>query len=135
MKLIKKVTFILTAFAVTTNLALAQDVNPPEDSYEAPKKEYSPFVDDHFPTRPLFGDTHLHTNWSADAGMGGAKLDPDDAYRVSRGETVTSYEGWQVKLHRPLDWIVVADHAENLGVADYIRRSDPVCIANETCKR
>ena len=51
------------------------------------------------------------------------------------GETVTSYEGWQVKLHRPLDWIVVADHAENLGIADYIRRSDPVCIANETCKR
>jgi len=67
--------------------------------------------------------------------MIGAKLGPDDAYRITRGETVTSYEGWKVKLHRPLDWVVVADHAENLGLADYIRRSDPICLANETCKR
>jgi len=67
--------------------------------------------------------------------MIGAKLGPDEAYRVSRGETVTSFEGWQVKLHKPLDWIVVADHAENLGLADFIERSDAVCLANETCKR
>ncbi len=52
-----------------------------------------PFADDHFPTRVLWGDTHLHTSWSADAGMLGGKLGPDAAYRVTRGETVTSYEG------------------------------------------
>ena len=46
-------------------LALAQDIMPAEDAFEAPKREYSPFVDDHFPIRPLFGDTHLHTSWSA----------------------------------------------------------------------
>ena len=66
-------------------VALAQEVRPPEEAYEAARNEYSPFVGDHFPTRVLWGDTHLHTSWSADAGMGGAKLDPDDAYRVSRG--------------------------------------------------
>ncbi len=114
---------------------LAQDVLPPEELVEAPKKEYSPFVNDHFPTRPLFGDSHLHTSWSGDAGMLGGKLGPDEAYRSARGETVTSKDGWLVKLPRPLDWIVVADHAENLGLADFISRSDPICLANEMCKR
>ena len=105
------------------------------DEVEAPKKEYSPYIDDHFPNRALFGDTHLHTGWSTDAGMIGTTLGPDEAYRVSRGETVTSNKGWKVKLVRPLDFVVVADHAENLGLADFIRRSDPILLANETGKR
>ena len=40
-----------------------------------------------------------------------------------------------MKLNRPLDFLVVADHAENLGLADFIRRSDPIILANETGKR
>ena len=60
---------------------------------------------------------------------------PDEAYRVSRGEEVRSHLGWRVKLNRPLDFLVVADHAENLGLADFIRRSDPIILANETGKR
>jgi len=67
--------------------------------------------------------------------MLGGILGPDEAYRVSRGDMVTSKDGWKVKLYRPLDFVVVADHAENLGLADFINRSDPVCLANETCKR
>ncbi len=67
--------------------------------------------------------------------MIGATLGPDEAYRVSRGETVTAFSGFKVKLVRPLDFIVVADHAENLGLADFIRRSDPILLANETGKR
>ena len=43
--------------------------------------------------------------------------------------------GWRVKLNRPLDFIVIADHAENLGMAYYIRRSDPILLANETGKK
>jgi hypothetical protein len=59
---------------VCSAAALAQDVNSPEELFVPPQKEYSPFVGDHFPTRPLFGDTHLHTSWSADAGMVGGTL-------------------------------------------------------------
>ncbi len=125
---------LATALAVPS-VVLAQDVSPPAELVPSPKEEYSPFVNDHFPTRPLFGDTHLHTSWSADAGMLGGKLGPEEAYRVSRGETITSLAGWKVKMVRPLDWIVVADHAENLGLADFIDRSDPVCLANPVCKR
>jgi len=108
---------------------------PPRADIQAPKKEYSPYVGDHFPNRVYFGDTHLHTSWSVDAGMIGATLDPEVAYRVSRGETVTAWSGFKVKLVRPLDFVVVADHAENLGLADFIRRSDPIILANEVGKK
>ena len=102
---------------------------------QSPKEEYSPYAEDYFPTNVYFGDTHLHTWLSVDAGMAGATLGPDDAYRISRGEQVTSQLGWKVKLIRPLDFVVVADHAENLGLADFIRRSDPLVLANETGKK
>jgi hypothetical protein len=103
MKIIKTVIVSCTTLVFSATV-FGQDINPPEESFVPPQKEYSPFVDDHFPTRPLFGDTHLHTSWSADAGMLGGILGPDEAYRVSRGETVTSRDGWKVKLHRPLDF-------------------------------
>ncbi len=113
----------------------AQDLLPPADVVPKPKVEYSPYADDHFPNQVLFGDTHLHSSWSADSGMAGGVLDQDAGYRVSRGEEVTSALGWRVKLVRPLDFIVMADHAENLGLPDFIRRSDPLILANETGKR
>ena len=115
--------------------AIAQDLHVAEKDFKSSKKEYSPYVDDHFPNRVFFGDTHLHTSWSTDAGMGGATVGPDKAYRVSRGETITAYSGWKVKLVRPLDFIVISDHAENLGLADFIRRSDPILLANKTGKK
>ena len=115
--------------------SLAIDVHPVKEDVKAPKKEYSPYVDDHFPNNVYFGDTHLHTSWSADIGMAGATLGPEEAYRVSRGEVVTAHSGWKVKLIRPLDFLVVADHSENLGVADFIRRSDPIILANKVGKR
>jgi hypothetical protein len=128
--------FIVFLFVgISTTASVAQDLMPAQDEYQAPKSEYSPYPDDHFPNRVLFGDTHLHTAWSTDAGMIGSTLGPDVAYRISRGETVTSHLGWRVKLIRPLDFLVVADHAENLGLADFIERSDPIILGNETGKK
>ena len=126
---------VFAVSAALVSVVSAQDVQPEKEQVQSPKKEYTPHVDDHFPTRVLFGDTHLHTSWSTDAGMIGGVLGPDAGYRVSRGETVTSKLGWKVKLIRPLDFIVIADHAENLGISDFIKRSDPICLANEVCKR
>ena len=98
-------------------------------------KEYSPHIGDDYPQNVYFGDTHLHSSWSTDAGLGGASLGPDDAYRASRGEEVTSHDGWKFKLVRPLDFVVLSDHAENLGLADFIRRSDPIILDNPVGKR
>ena len=75
--------------------------------------------------RAYFGDTHLHTALSPDAGLAGTKLGLDEAYRFARGETVTSNSGQQAALKRPLDFLVVADHAENLGLAQGMEKSDP----------
>ena len=113
----------------------AQDLKPAKEDFTPPKQEYSPYFEDHFPDRVFFGDTHLHTSWSADVGMAGGTLGPDSAYKVARGETVTAQSGWKVKLIKPLDFLVVADHAENLGLADFIRRSDPIVLDNETGKK
>ena len=81
------------------------------------KKPYSPYADNKYPTRPLFGDTHLHTGFSMDAGVWGARLRPRDAYRFARGEQVTASSGQPAKLGRPLDFLVVADHSDNMGFA------------------
>jgi hypothetical protein len=113
----------------------AQDVSVPKDEYHAPAKPYSPYVEDHYPQNVYFGDTHLHTSWSADAGLAGATLGPDVAYRVARGEAIESQTGQPFKLVRPLDFVVVADHAENLGIADYLNRDDPLVLESEAGRR
>ncbi len=64
----RNIALLITALTMS-GAVRAQDVMPAEENVAPPKKEYSPFVNDYFPTRVLFGDTHLHTSWSADAGM------------------------------------------------------------------
>jgi len=84
------------------------------------QKEYGPYLDIGYPQRVFWGDTHVHTAYSTDAGMVGNRLGPDEAYRFARGETVVSSSGVRARLQRPLDFLVVADHAENLGLATMI---------------
>ena len=79
------------------------------------KRAYSPWAGRNFPSRPLFGDTHLHTAFSFDAGAFGARLLPSDAYRFAKGEEITASSGQPAKLSRPLDFLVVADHSDNMG--------------------
>lgn len=59
----------------------------------AREETYSPYAERNFPDRPLWGDTHLHTAISFDAGAFGARLLPPDAYRFARGEEVVSSTG------------------------------------------
>ena len=102
----------MTAVVAATN-ALCQDVPPPSDK----PRNYSPCPEKTFPNRVYFGDTHLHTSYSTDAGMVGNTVGPEDAYRFARGEEVKSSTGLRAKLQRPLDFLVISDHAENLGLA------------------
>jgi hypothetical protein len=79
------------------------------------KRPYSPYAGRNFPTRPLFGDTHLHTALSLDAAAFGARIGPRDAYKFAKGEEVISSSGQPAKLSRPLDFLVVADHSDQMG--------------------
>ena len=81
--------------------ALAQDAGKPtaallSDAYTG--KAYSPYARRNFPERPLWGDSHLHTSLSMDAGLFGNRLPPTEAYRLARGEEVVSSTGQAVRL-------------------------------------
>jgi hypothetical protein len=110
--------------------ALAQDAGDPANISQ-PDEEYSPFLNHNYPDKVFWGDTHVHTSYSTDAGMFGNRLGPDEAYRFAKGEEVTSSSGVRARLLRPLDWLVVADHAENLGLSPMIEESNPALLASD----
>jgi hypothetical protein len=104
------------AFALSAIAEMAPPKNPEEVLSAAyTGKSYSPYAGRNFPSRPLWGDSHLHTANSFDAGAFGARLKPEDAYQFARGDEIVSSTGIPVKLSRPLDWLVVADHSDNMG--------------------
>ena len=99
------------------------------------QRHYSPYVGRNFPTEVFWGDTHVHTALSMDAGAFGAKLSPEDAYRFARGDEVTSSTGQRAKLSRPLDFLVVADHSDNIGFFPRLSSGDPKMLADPTGRR
>ncbi|HLF30946.1 MAG TPA: DUF3604 domain-containing protein [Xanthomonadales bacterium] len=94
------------------------------------KPAYSPYAGRNFPTRPFFGDTHLHTSFSFDAGAFGARLSPRDAYRFAKGDEVIASSGQPAKLSRPLDFLVVADHSDGMGFFPLLLGGDPQIMAD-----
>jgi len=111
------------------------DVQPADPNKFYKEPGYSPYAGKHFPARPLFGDQHLHTGWSVDAGLGGATLSPEDAVRFARGEQVTSSSGQPVRLSRPLDWVAVTDHSDAMGTIAAIREGNAEMMKDPTLKR
>jgi len=102
---------------------------------KAPKKEFSPYANRGFPTKALFGDTHLHTALSMDAGLFGNRLRLGPAYRFCRGEEVTSSTGYRAQMGRPLDFVVVADHSDGMGFFDLVSKGDPIIMEKEIGRR
>jgi hypothetical protein len=94
------------------------------------EKPFSPYANRNFPERPLWGETHLHTGLSLDAGAFGNILGPDDAWRFAKGEQITSSTGQPVRLSRPLDWMVLTDHTDLMGFAPDLQAGDPAILAD-----
>ena len=119
---------------ISVSLTANAQIPPPEspddmlsDAYTG--ESYSPYAGRSFPTFPLWGDTHLHTGNSFDAGAFGATLLPEDALQFARGDEVVSSTGIRVKLSRPLDWLVVADHSDNMGFFPDLKAGKPHILA------
>jgi hypothetical protein len=129
-----KPTALIPAVALCglAGLAAAQDT---PGVMPKPGAVYSSYPEQDFPDQVFFGDTHLHTAFSPDAGLIGARLTPDDAYRFARGETVTTSTGLRARLGRPLDFLVVTDHAENLGLPVAITDRDKKLLETEFGRR
>ena len=138
MKRVLHATLAIVLAIVLVAPALAQDPTPPKETLKDAfpvQKHYSPYAGRDFPDRVYWGDTHLHTGMSMDAGAFGARLLPEDAYRFARGEELTSSTGLQVRLSRPLDFLVVADHSDNMGFSPRLYAGDPTFLADPTGKK
>jgi hypothetical protein len=125
----RSLAILAVAFALPTSAA-AQFV-PTQDylSGAYPGATYSPYAERAFPSHVYWGDTHLHTGLSPDAGIFGNTTGPDEAYRFARGEQVRSSRGLPLKLSRPLDWLVVTEHSDAMGFATDIRQGAPNILA------
>jgi hypothetical protein len=135
---LKALLFVTTVASFTLPASADGDVGTlsPEkaDRVFAAKPNYSPYAGRNFPTRPLFGDTHLHTGMSFDAGAFGARLTPRDAYRFARGNEIVASGGEPAKLSRPLDFLVVADHSDNMGLFTDLFAGKPEVLADPQAK-
>ena len=128
-----KSTLLPLLAAAIAAMPLGVDASPYEidKANQDTERAYSPYAYRGYPDRVLFGDTHFHTNLSFDAGLIGTKLDVDAAYRGARGEMVYSNTGQPFRLIRPLDFLVITDHAEFMGLAPMLREGHPVLLADD----
>ncbi|MCP4381739.1 MAG: DUF3604 domain-containing protein [Hyphomicrobiales bacterium] len=116
--------------------AQVQDMLPSKEAVSAriDPSQFSPYVGRVFPTQVYWGDTHTHTMVSVDAGTM-TRLTQEDAFRFARGEEVTATNGMKAKLSRPLDFLVIADHAEMYGLMPQLLQGDPEVLATEAGRR
>ncbi len=88
---------VAAAVALAVAPAVAQQKNPDKNAY--------------------FGETHLHTSWSADAWLIGNQVTgPTDAYKYAKGETIKHPLGYNIKIDTPMDFMGVTDHSEYVGI-------------------
>jgi len=129
--------FVLLVLVLFSTLVIAQEIQADKkqlsDLY--PGKAYSPYAGRKFPDKPLWGDTHVHTTYSMDAGMFGNRIGPRQAYRLARGEEITTSSGQQLRLSRPLDWLVITDHSDGVGMSVDIMNSASFIMQYEDGRR
>ncbi len=140
----------MRSIVVSVTLALvlgacSQEPESPSPVAETPVPEATPAAPEptpppgpakpDVPRQAFYGDTHVHTGWSADAGMDGAITGPVDAYRYALGEEITSNSGLPAKLSRPYDWFMVTDHSDGMGTINELIAGNPEMLEDETMKR
>ena len=136
----KKISFGIPIACLLAATAFAYAQVPPPKNAEAvlsksyTGKSYSPYAERGFPSQPFWGDTHLHTDISMDAGAFGNRLGLDAAYRFARGEEIVSTNGTPARLSRPLDFLVIADHSDNMGFFPDLRAGARHILSDPTGK-
>jgi hypothetical protein len=118
-----------------TSTADTGEIKPADPARFHKEPGYSPYAGRRYPERPYFGDEHVHTSWSVDAGGTGTTLGPEEATRFARGEEVVATSGQPVKLGQPLDWVAITDHSDMMGMITEIKGGNPEMMADSTLKR
>jgi len=134
-KLLLAVLVVLTlaTFAYAVDNPTKHDEEQVSKNFD--KAGYSPYAGRNFPTQVFFGDTHLHTAASGDAFGFGNKINDEEALKFARGDEITSAGTLRVKLSRPLDFLVVADHAVAYGAMLEVFQGNPSLMGNPKLKR
>jgi hypothetical protein len=127
-------TIAAIACLLIVGVALVGWLEETAGAQEGPKN-YSPYADRGYAIHVYWGDQHLHTSFSPDAGLVGDRLSPDDAFRFARGEQLRSSSGQLVQLERPYDWMVVSDHATYFGLPQAFQEMDPDILKTESGKK
>jgi hypothetical protein len=134
MRHIPQIMTVLAGCALASNAWAAEPGNyegaTKENVAHITKTPFSPYAERNYPTRVLFGDTHLHTAISVDAGTM-CRVGQEDAFRFARGEEISTTYGLRAKLSRPLDFLVISDHAEMYGLMPQLLSGDPGILATE----
>ncbi|NOR35149.1 MAG: DUF3604 domain-containing protein [Woeseiaceae bacterium] len=131
--------FVVLVACALTSVAWSQEPGNHEaltkdDIAKITRPEFSPYAGRNFPTKVLWGDTHLHTAVSVDAGTMN-RIGQEDAFRFARGEEISTTHGLRVKLSRPLDFLVISDHSEMYGLMPQLLSGDPEILATEIGRR
>ena len=126
---------VIAAFTMVTGAAFSQEYASDKKSVTETlvKNEYSPYAGREFPTRVLFGETHLHTAVSVDAGTM-CTVGQEDAFRFARGQEITTTHGLKARLSRPLDFMALTDHAEMYGLMPALLKGEPEILRQEKGK-
>jgi len=134
-KLLGLIVLLASATMLLAQHPVGEMTMDPEKGKEIFKKKgYSPYAGRNFPSMVYWGDTHLHTSNSLDARAFGTIMGPEEAYRLARGEEIMATHGQAVKLSRPLDWLVVADHSDGLGTMNEIIDGNPDLLRDPVVK-
>jgi hypothetical protein len=126
---------LIAGFSTNASLVYAEKTPTKLVDARSERNHYSPYIYDNYPDNVYYGDTHLHTSFSTDAGFFGNRIGPEEAYRYAKGEVVTSSTGVKTRLLRPYDFLVVADHAENLGLAPLIEEDSSIVTGHKWGKK
>ena len=124
----------LFTFCALVTSASADQLPTKAGVAELATPQFSPYAGRNFPTQVFWGDTHLHTAVSVDAGTMN-RIGQEDAFRFARGEEVTTTHGLRAKLSRPLDFLVIADHAEMYGLMPQLLSGDQEILSTEIGKK
>lgn len=127
---------LLAVSATAGSSQNVQDVLPSKEDVGTvfQSDHFSPYAGRSFPTQVLWGDTHLHTMVSVDAGTM-TRMTQEQAFRFARGEEVTTTHGLRAKLDRPLDFLVVSDHSEMYGLMPQLLSGDPSILSTDIGRR
>ena len=125
-----------TVYSKVIRILLSLAIVVPSSIINAMAKEhYSPVVNDSYPSSVYWGDTHLHTSLSVDAYNFGNRLGPEEAYQFAKGLEITANNGMPVKLRRPLDFLVIADHASNVGLMEGLESGHQGLLSTDSGKK